>query len=376
MKTFEFAASGFSYAVGFFPEMICVLCHGKGKSFLYRKDELGSSRPLGICEPCSNLSYWTWRQIAGEVSPGSSMEDNCISRIYVILTRRRRVPTEDALSDAPEGEHTIAAPSELCTSWEFMFVEQPDGSLDLPSVSGLSLWNGKHVSVAALRALDDIGLTSWPSLMEPLYSSYTPRGHLVHVVLARGCAAKSSKSLTSESRGCPSWHVWPISAYTGGMAGFWRAMETVWPLRLYKHCAEGLTEEMCVQMREAACRFVELQAAVREGRAADVTMLSALQEGMSPDEIAVARMIQRATEQPEDVRRPSRKRGSPGKGKRSRKEASAVLDSASQDEPEGGEVPGEDDASFELAGDGEAEGDVVEGGEDSLDDSTFAQPKR
>lgn len=365
MKTFNFAAPGFSYTVGIFPEATCVLCRGKGKVLLCRRDE--SSQPVGVCEPCSNLSHWAWRQIAGEVPPGFSAEAG-ISRIYVVVARRRRVP----VSETFESDRAIAASPELCASWEFMLAEQPDGSLDLPSASGLGVQGSDRVSAAALRALDDLGLASWPSLMEPLYSSYTPRGHLVQVILVRGLTTKPLGF--SRSKGYLTWQPWPISAHAGDMAEFWRGMETVWPLRLYKHCAEGLTEEMCVQMREAACRFVELQAVVREGREADTTMLAALQAGMSADEVAVARMIQRAAEQPEDTRRPSRKRRSP---RQFRKEVSPeeILDSASQDEPEDGEVSSEDDASPEFAGDGEAESEVVEG-ENGLDDSTFARPKR
>ena len=255
---------------------------------MFRKGEVD----IGICEPCSGLAHWAWRQLAGEVPPGFIEEvANQISRVYVVIARRKRVPKVDALFDAPESERSIAAPAEISSSYEFMFVEQPDGSLDLPFVSNAGR---QPPSSVALRALSDIGLTSWEPLLEHLYTAYSSRGHLVAVVLARGWSERSSTPQASSI--ARSWRSWPVSAHTGRMAGFWKTVEFVWSLRLYKHCVVGEPEELCVRVREAALKYIDLQDAVHTGREVDIdlSMLPALKISMSADEISIVRMIQLA----------------------------------------------------------------------------------
>ena len=273
MKVFE--SPGSAYVIDCPSGMSCILCHSTDRPLLFHKGE----QLVGICEPCSNLGHWVWQQLSGEIPLGFGETGNQVVRTYILIARRRQVPKEDAGPN--DVERTVAAPAEINTSWEFMFLDLLDGSLDLPSVRYRS---------NLLRGLADLGLSSWETLIEPLYSSYTPRGHLVQVVLARGWFETGTRT------GCNCWRPWPISTHVGAMAGFWRAMETVWPLRLYKHCTENLTSEMCVQMREAARKYVELQSAVQEGRTSDASMLLSLQASMSVDELAIARMIQVAAE--------------------------------------------------------------------------------
>ena len=301
MKPYESSSSGFAYVIDCLPGISCIFCDGTGKTLLFRKGE----QSVGICEPCSNLNYWAWQQVTREVSPGLGETGNQIVRTYVLIARRRQVPKEDAGPN--DVERIVTAPAEINSSWEFMFLDQLDGSLDLPSV---------RYRPNLLRGLADFGLSSWEDLIEPLYSSYTPRGHLVQVVLARGWAETGTVPRT----GCYCWRPWPISVHVGVMAGFWRALETVWPLRLYKHCTENLTSEMCVRMREAAQKYVELQSALREGRTADTTMLLSLQTSMSVDELAIARMLQAAAEKAKNgkalaVQQSSPKRRSPTKSR-------------------------------------------------------------
>ena len=364
MKAFESSSLGFAYVIDCLSGMSCMLCHGTGKTLLFRKGE----RDVGICESCSNLTHWAWRQLAGEIPPGFSETENQIARTYVLIARRRQVLREDA--DLVDIERTIAAPAEINTSWEFMFLDQLDGSLDLPSVRFRS---------NLLRGLADLGFSSWEVLMEPLYSSYTPRGHFVQVVLARGWAETGSVPLM----GCRCWRPWPISAHVGAMAGFWRAMETIWPLRLYKHCTENLTSEMCVRMREAAQRYVELQSAVQEGRTADATMLLSLQASMSVDELAIARMLQAAAEKARDgntlaVQQGSLKRRSPtkprsvkaGKGNlRTETVASPTFEKVSEAE---NEIP--DEEAPELEEDEMSEG--LNKSDNEPEDPTFVRPRR
>ena len=287
--TFERSLPGFTYAIDSPPGMSCIVCHGIERAFLFRKGE----GQVGICENCSSLAQWAWRQLAGEVAPGSP-EEPVISRVYALACRRRRVPKADAPLDAPEEKRMVLAPAEINSSYEFLLVGQPDGSLDLPSVAGLGIPSsgdlGKSLVGAATRALSDVALSSWDAALEPMYLAYTPRGHLVSIVLVRAWGEGAPVSGHPGSGGrC--WKPWPVAAHVGAMAGFWRSLETVWSLRLHKHCVAGEPEDICVQVRRAGREYIALQAAARDDRQADASMLLALQAGMSADEIAVARML-------------------------------------------------------------------------------------
>jgi hypothetical protein len=382
--TFERSLPGFTYAIDAPPGMSCIICHGTGQAFLFRKGE----QDVGICETCSSLAQWAWRQMAGEVPPGSP-NDPAISRVYALVCRRRRVPRADVPSDAPEVERMVPAPAEMNGSYEFLLVAQPDGSLDLPSVAGLGLPSSrdgdKSAIGAAARALADVALLSWDALLEPLFTAYTPRGHLVSVVLAR---AWSENSVAGGGR-C--WKPWPLSAHVGAMSGFWRSLETVWPLRLHKHCVAGEPEDICVQVRRAGREFIALQAAAWDDRQADASMMLALQAGMSADEIAVARMIHLAAGRGREERalasmpapKPARKafarprpakpvvlgqepRSGPGSGE------DEWPDLALPGTGEGAEVTGPDEGT----GEGE-DGDLDEPGEPGEpDDSGFVRPGR
>jgi hypothetical protein len=283
--TFERSLPGFTYAIGSPPGMACIVCHATGQPFMFRKGE----EQAGICENCSGLAQWAWRQISGEVAPGSPGEP-AISRVYALVCRRKKILRADAPPDAPEEKRMVLAPAEINGSYEFLLVSQPDGSLDLPSVAGLSLPSSgdlnKGIVGSAMRALSDVAMSSWEATMEPLYTAYTPRGHLVAVALARAWSDVAPSSVPGRC-----WKPWPLAAHVGAMSGFWRSLETVWALRLHKHCVAGEPEDICVQMRKAGREYISLQAAAREDRQADASMMLALQAGMSADEIAVARMI-------------------------------------------------------------------------------------
>ena len=270
------------------PGMACAICRATGRAFLFRRGETD----VGICEPCSGLAGWAWRQLAGEVAPGFNEEAaDRISRAYVLIARRKMIPRVDAPSDLPESERKIPAPAEADSSYEFLLSEQPDGSLDLPS----AVVSSQFPVIAAMRALSDMELVSWEPLLEPLYTAYSPRGRLVAVVLARGWGENLGHAAVARQ-----WRPWPLSAHTGAMAGFWRSLETVWRLRLYKHCSVGEPQELCVPLRKAAREFIELQEAVRLEPSTDTTFMYALQACMSSDEIVIARMMQSAAKRAAD----------------------------------------------------------------------------
>ena len=292
--------SGLSYAIDRLPGMSCVICHAVDRAMFFRTDEPSVVPSSGICEPCASAVHWAWRQLAGEIPPGFPPEDlKCVSTVYALIARRREVPRLDA--PPVDGEQVILAPAELNSSWEFLLAKNGDGIFSPPSISSDSHPDMRDQSKAALAALSSVSLSSWPALAEPLFTSYSPRGRLVGVVLIRGWADQFAVTVPTLHPDL-SWSPWPLSAHTGPMAGFWRALETVWTLRLHKHCVVDDHGELCVRLREAACRYIELQIALRAGKAFDASMSAIYKSSMSVDELAVERLIQLAEERARGAR--------------------------------------------------------------------------
>lgn len=312
---FEGSVSGFGYVIDRRNGMSCLLCRATDRSLLFRKDEPTEAGwpSRGICEPCSHQLGWAWRQLAGEVPPGFSEEDlRRVSTACVLISRRREIPKLDASPE--DGEQIIKAPAELNSSYEFLLAPNPDGTCSVPSLSMESHPEtcacehcGPHRGEATrpvLSLLSSLNLRTCPALLEPLYTAYSPRGRLVGVTLARGWSEilNPLRGTVQSPQSALVWRPWPLSEHTGDMAGFWRTMETIWALRLYKHCAVEDAGDLCVHLREAAWRYIELQAAVRSRQPVDASMLSVYRAAMSVDEVAIDRLIQLAENRVRDER--------------------------------------------------------------------------
>lgn len=374
--------AGFEYAIDRRDGMLCMFCHATDRALLFRKDEPS----LGICEPCSQYAGWIWRQLAGEIPPGFPEVDlRKVSTACVLIVRRKEIPKLDATPD--NDEQTVKAPAELNSSYEFLLEANPDGTCSVPSLpleshpdrctcSHCNPYRG-DAARPALAVLSSLNLRSWPALAEPLYTAYSPRGRLVSVTLIRGW---TEVNYVSPCAHLPLvWRPWPLSEHTGAMTGFWRTMETVWALRLHKHCVAEDAGELCVHLREAACRYIELQAAIRSRQpgapASDASMLSIYRSVMSVDEVAVERLIQLDENRTKDVKsltviftdtvgkRVSSEPLDPGESEDDRKE--------SEDEPnEEWTEPDDEDANDGIDDESPAEDRRV-----NVNDSSFVRPR-
>ena len=377
---------GLAYEIDRRPGMSCLICHATDRALFLCKDDLFINQPFGICEPCSLAAHWAWRQLSGEIPPGFPGEDlRRVSTVFALIARRKEVPRLDA--GPGDEDQVVHAPAELNSSWEFLLDADDDGTFAPPSISLDRQPDLRDLPRSALAALSASGLVSWPALVEPLFTGYSPRGRLVSVVLIRGWAFSQRPDSDKMS-----WRSWPLSAHTGPMAGFWRAMETVWALRLHKHCVVDDGGELCVQLREAACRYIELQIALRSRKSSDSSMSAIYRSSMSADELAADRLIQLAEERagagrslatipreagtgrPASI--PSMRRGSsvapwddpseePGQGDQED-------DSATDEQPDDG---GMEDGSGEL-GDPEQGQDGDDPGDSGPEDPSFVRPRR
>ena len=382
---FQGSLPGFEYLIDWREGMFCLLCHATDRSLLSRKDE--PSRGIGICEPCSYQLGWAWRQLAGEIPPGFPEADlRKVATACVLIARRKEIPKLDAASD--DSEQIVKAPTELNGSYEFLLEANPDGTCSVPSLSLEShpdrctcfhcnpYW--ENTARAALALLSSIEIRSWPALVEPLYTAYSPRGRLVGVALIKGWT-EVPRGLAHPVHLPLVWRPWPLSEHTGEMAGFWRTMETVWSLRLHKHCVAEDAGELCVHLREAACRYIELQAVIRSRQSGapasvDASMLSVYRAAMSADEVAIERLIQLAENRAKDAksliviptdatggRVPSREAPDPD-------ESEDVQEESEDDSREGDD--GEQDGPWEEPDDQSDDGDSKGG-----NDSSFVRPR-
>jgi hypothetical protein len=281
---------GWSYKVG---RGLCSLC-GEEDSVL------SSAGEGAVCEHCALAAGMAWRRVAGEVPLGFPDEDvRRSSSVQVIVARRRMVADPKGVGPRVPG------PREITSAYEFLMVPV-GGAHALPSAPTPP---GTTVAEGAGRALESVGLRTWPALCETLHVGYTPRGRLATFVLVRGYATSSvTRDDEHPERGEGTWLPWPASAHAGKLAGLYEFLESAWTLRLYRLCVPGdrLPSEVSVRMREVARRYVELQSASAAGGGVDASMLSAYRAAMTADELAVAELVSKFEE--EERRKVSRKR--------------------------------------------------------------------
>jgi len=371
---------------------ICVLCGSSDRSVLSLKESsleaprlTTDARPLGLCEPCTIIAHWAWRQLSGEVPPWLPADAiHRIASVRVVVARRREVPKADALPASPESERWIKGPAEMNSSYEFLCVKQAAGSYDLPgSLITASAPQGgsieSSIKEASCKALEAHGFVTWPAVVETLYTAYGPRGRLVAVVLARGWGV--SETVPADRPG-HEWKPWPLSEHSGPMAGFYRAMETVWGLRLHKHCATGEPEDLCVHVREAARRYIALQASLKSKTTSDTSMAVAYLAAMNADERLIERMIRRAEEglSSELAILPRTRKRPPKKGKKPARSVAEPVrpvneESSDEEVDDEGTSPEDDEHDDEVPAEDESNIDETDESDEELD-PTFVRPAR
>lgn len=283
----EGSLPGLDYVAGYDGQAKCSLCDRGGVPLLSRK-----GGHVALCESCTHLAYLAWGSLPGEALPDLPVSSRRVSTVAVLVARRRVVRRLDAPAGAPEGEQLTKAASELSSSYEFLLERLPGGIFQPPAATCTG-----DVTKAALDALSSVGASSWPALLESLYVGYTPRGRLMSVALATGWSGGPEVEQACE------WRPWPPSRHAGAMGGFYQGVEAAWPLRTHKHSSQQERGEVSVRMREAARKYVELQAALRAGPTTDASMLAAYRSAMTEDEVAVAKLVRKAAEEEEEVAR-------------------------------------------------------------------------
>jgi hypothetical protein len=250
----------------------CAFCMTQERPIFVR-----GGQTIGVCEPCSGIAHFMWKQEPGDVPPSfTDAAAKEVTRVYLVIPR---------LSQNRAKPH-----SELPTDYEFVVVVDEEGKLDLPSVV---VAKDEKLNVAAVRALGELGLSTWsrPDFLETLYTAYTPRGRLATVMLVRAWRLANSQA-TSDTL---AWRSWDELNKASSMMGFYSALEPVWAMRVFRHnraAGENPTTDISVRIRSIAAQFIELQQGLREGdKNLDISMFEYMKRKVTEDEKAIDKLI-------------------------------------------------------------------------------------
>ena len=233
---------------------------------------------IGICESCTVLVTRLWKSQLGDVPPGFAPElESKVTRLYVALPKRSA--TQATLNGRSV---EVKCDPFLPNSYSFLTMVQPSGSLGLPSSDLKGDEQPGDLKKIAIQLLEtNFKIATWPFFIEPMYTAYTPRGQLATVMLVSAWHGPAQSM----------WRPWPFEMSTvGAMSGFYKAMEAVWSLRVFKHnITSKHTEEFSVYLREAAVKYIVLQQQVRSNvKEVDTSMLAIYRKVMTPDESLIA----------------------------------------------------------------------------------------
>ncbi len=264
------------------PSVKCVYCLKSDTPVMVR-----GGQNFGVCETCAVIAHYLWRKVQGEVPPEYPESAKTeVSKVYVLIPKLGKTNVSFA-SDGSE-VHSPADPL-LPSSYEFVMRVNEEGSLDLP---GVTVQPGESLRMAAERALGLLKVLTWPipSFVEPLYTAYTPRGRLAAVMLVTAWRLVDADALVDGL----DWRKWPLSTKPTSMGGFYKALETIWAMRLKQHHQQRSmhTEKISVRVFGSGSKYIELQQGLRLKKPDIDTSLSEIMKRlMSEDEKVVEKLI-------------------------------------------------------------------------------------
>jgi hypothetical protein len=262
------------------PSVKCSFCLKSDMPMLVRGGEV-----MGLCEPCAAIVHHLWRQAPGEVPPEYPESAKTeISKVYVLIPKLGN--TNVKIVDDKE-VHTKAE-AVLPSSYEFVMRPNEQGLLDLPGVNVLP---GESLRLAAERALRLVKAMTWPhpDFIQPLYTAYTPRGRLAAVMLVTAWRLEDADAAEDGL----DWRKWPIYRKPTPMAGFYKALDSVWAMRLDQHYrATTRTEMISVRVRGAGAKYIALQQLVRaQTPDLDTSLAEVMRRLMTDDERLIDKFV-------------------------------------------------------------------------------------
>ena len=266
----------------------CLMCDNKTRTSIVLTGDSRVKNPgprftHGICEACAVHLYWAWHERvpdADQAGPDELRKD--VERVKVLLSRLKTV---DGKSANPE----------VTESYQFALTIRKDGGLDLPSAD---LLRGETCVDAAVRALKQHGVHTWPCFVEPLYAALSPRGRLARVMLATAYTTwtkdKDDRLIAAPAEsGQLKWRDRPPWEEAPDLCALYLALRDVWPLRIWKHVArDPHPGEITTCVRRAAAEYIYMQQDLRaDKKGVDTSAAEILRRSMSDDEKMVDRRL-------------------------------------------------------------------------------------
>ena len=264
------------------PSVKCAFCLKSDTPMLVR-----GGQNVGICETCAVIAHYLWRKVEGELPPEyPESATTKVSKVYVLIPKLGK--TNVTLAADGTEVHSPADPL-LPSSYEFVMRMNEEGTLDLP---GVNVMPGETLAMSAERALKLVKATTWaiPDFIQPLYTAYTPRGRLAAVMLVTAWRLEDSDAAEDGL----DWRKWPLSSRPTPMAGFYKALEPIWAMRLNQHHQQRAmhTDQISVRVFGSGAKYIDLQQRLRLNKPnLDTSLCEIMKRLMSEDEKVVEKLI-------------------------------------------------------------------------------------
>jgi 8-oxo-dGTP pyrophosphatase MutT (NUDIX family) len=217
------------------------------------------------------LLAWIWRDAEGFAVPGAAYSKD-IKFVLVLIVRER--------------VNDYRAP------FDVLMVERKDEE-DAFGLPGGKVEQGETPPEAAVRELlEEIGIKTWPSSLDILYTGYSPRAMLGTVFLCRGYDGEPEEGIGPEGQEV-AWKPWPPGDHARHLAGFYTGVSLDFDQRWRSHRAVSSTTPLSLQLGEPAVAYLERKMVMLGGgvRPDDGRMLESFATVMSQDEKDIVEVI-------------------------------------------------------------------------------------
>lgn len=270
MKPLVGKVPGFSYEVCPASEPLCSICERDGLSVLLVNAQ------IGVCEPCSMLLAWVWRDFQGLTIPTAAYPLE-IGFVLILIVRVK-----------PEYAHAPEDPDAL----EVLMVERKDepGAFGLP---GGKVERDETPKEAAVRELiEETSVRTWTTALESIHTAYSPRARLGQVFLCRGYDGEPEDGSSPEGVQM-AWLPWPPSLHAQHLAGFYAGVEEAFDAKWKMHRTVSATTPLSLRLGEPAVLYLERRMKILRGerKADDGRMLEIYMTAMSDDEKGICQVI-------------------------------------------------------------------------------------